>query len=139
MRKIASLHHEDKMIDDYEQAMELLHAMEAQLPIPARPTAALVRALRDQGQRISRDRKLSIQNVFYGGDEAGIVCALEPWEGNKVALVISVTHLQIDLRHPLAKEIRAYQQERKRRLAQAGGSREPGSFTLYPRKKKRRW
>ena len=79
------------MIDDYERAMELLHEMEAQLPIPARPTATMVRALRDQGQRISREKK-----------------------------------------------IRAYQQERKRRLAQAGGSREPSSFTLYPREEKRR-
>jgi hypothetical protein len=126
------------MIDDYEQAMELLHEMEEQLPIQARPAATMVRALRDQGQRISRDRQLSIQSVFYAGDEAGIVCALEPLEGIKMALVISVTHLQIDLRHPLAKKIRAYQQERKRRLAQAGGSREPSSITLYPRKEKRR-
>ena len=126
------------MIDDYEQAMELLHEMEAQLPIPARPTATMVRALRDQGQRISRDRELSIQSVFYAGDEAGIVCALEPLEGIGIALVISVTHLKIDLRHPLAKKIRAYRQERKRRLAQAGGAREPSSFTLYPRKKKQR-
>jgi hypothetical protein len=126
------------MIDDYEKAMELVYEMEAQLPIPARPTATMVRALRDQGQRISRDQKLSIQGVFYAGDEAGIVCALEPLDGIKVALVISVTHLQIDLRHPLAKRIRTYQEERKRRLAQAGGSREPSSFTLYPREKKRR-
>jgi hypothetical protein len=126
------------MIDDYEQAMELLHEMEEQLPIQALPTATMVRALRDQRQRISRDRTLSIQSVFYAGDEAGIVCALEPLEGIKMALVISVTHLQIDLRHPLAKKIRAYQQERKRRLAQAGGSREPSSITLYPRKEKRR-
>jgi hypothetical protein len=126
------------MIDGYEQAMELLHKMEAHLPIPARPTATMVRALRDQGQRISRDRELSIQSVFYAGDEGGIVCALELLEGAKAALVVSVTHLRIDLRHPLAQEIRAYQQERKRRLAQAGGSREPSSLTLYPRKKKQR-
>ena len=126
------------MIDDYEQAMELLHEMEAHLPIPARPTATMVRVLRGQGQKISRDRELSIQSIFYAGDEAGIVCAVEPLEGIKMALVISVTHLQIDPRHPLAKSIRAYQQERKRRLAQGGGAREPSSFTLYPRKKKQR-
>jgi hypothetical protein len=96
----------------------------------------MVRALRDQGQRISRDRELSIQSVFYAGDEAGIVCALEPLEGIGMALVTSVTHLEIDLRHPLANKIRAYQQERTRRLTQAGGSREPSSLALYPRKKK---
>ena len=125
------------MIDDYEQAMELVYEMEVQLPIPARPTSNMIRGLRNQGHKIARDQKLVIQSVFYAGDEGGIVCALQPLEGIKAALVISVTHLRIDLRHPLAKKVRAYQQERKRRLAQAGGSREPSSFTLYPREKKR--
>jgi hypothetical protein len=126
------------VIDDYKQAMELVREMEAQLPIPARPTSNMIRGLRRQGHKIARDQKLVIQNVFYAGDEAGIVCALQPLEGVKTALVISVTHLRIDLCHPLSKRIRAYQQERKRRLAQASGAREPSSFTLYPRKKKPR-
>ena len=125
------------MIDDYKQAIELVHEMEAQLPIPARPTSTIIRGLRNQGYKIARDRKLVIQSVFYAGDEGGIVCALAPLEGITAALVISVTHLRIDLHHPLAKKIRAYQQERKRHLTQAGGSREPSSFTLYPREKKR--
>ncbi len=126
------------MIDDYDQAMELMREMEVQLPIPARPTSTMIRGLRNQGHKIARNQKLVIQSVFYTEDEAGIVCALETLDGIKAALIISVTHLRIDLRHPLAKKIRAYQQERKMRLAQAGGSREPSSFTLYPREKKRR-
>jgi len=126
------------VIDDYPQAMALVSEMKAQLPISAWPTAHLMRGLRQQGLKIARDRKLVIQSVFYAGDEAGIVCGMEPLAGSDTAVVISVTHLQIDPRHPLAKSIRAYQQERKRRLAQGGGAREPSSFTLYPRKKKQR-
>jgi hypothetical protein len=126
------------VIDDHEQVMELVHEMEVQLPIPAQPTSNMIRGLRSQGHKIARDQELVIQNVFYAGDEAGIVCALQPLEGVKTALVISVTYLRINVRHPLAKRIRAYQQERKRRLAQAGGAREPSSFTLHPRKKKQR-
>jgi hypothetical protein len=127
------------MIDDYERAMELLHEIEAQLPIPARPTATARRALRGQGGVVRRDRKLFVDHVFYAGDEGGIMCGIKPSEEGEDALIISITHLRIDLRHPLAKKIRVYQEERKRRLAQAGGSREPSSFTLYPREKKRRF
>ena len=128
------------MIDDYDQALQLVREMEAQLPIPARLTAAVARSLRDQGHAVPPDRRVSIENVFYGGDEAGIACGLEPAEGGESALVISVTHLQIDLHHPLAPKIRGYQQERKRRLAQADGPREPSVLTIDRRKgKRRRW
>ena len=64
------------MIDDYEQTMELVHEMGVQLPISARPTSNMIRGLRNQGHKITRDQRLVIQSVFYAGDEGGIVCAL---------------------------------------------------------------
>ncbi|MBN1810767.1 MAG: hypothetical protein JXA14_02920 [Anaerolineae bacterium] len=123
------------MIDDYERAMELLHEIEAQLPIPAQPTAMTRRALRDRGGAVPRDCRLFVDSAFYAGDEGGIMCGIKLSDDGKEVLAISITHLRIDLRHPLAKKIRAYQEERKRRLAQSGRSREPSSFTLYPRRK----
>jgi hypothetical protein len=98
--------------------MGLVRKMKAQLPVPARPTSTMVRALQDQGRKIARDQELSIQDVFYAGDEGGIMCGMELSEDAKEALVVSMTHLQVDLHHPLAKEIRAYQRERMRRLAE---------------------
>ena len=126
------------MIDDYEKAMELVREMKVQLPIPARPTATMRRALRNQESMVQRDQKLLVDHVFYAGDEGGIMCGIKLSEDGKEVLAISITHIRIDLRHPLAKKIRAYQEERKRRLAQSGGSREPSSFTLYPSKNKQR-
>lgn len=126
------------MIDDYDQALELVSKMKVHLPIPARPTATMMRALREQGRKTTRDQKLLIQNVFYAGDEGGIMCGMALSEDAKEALVVSITHLRIDPRHPLAGGIRVYQQERTRRLARSGGPRKPYSFTLRPRKKKRR-
>ena len=123
------------MIDDYEQAMRLLHGMEAQLPIPARPTATMRRALRNQRSMVRRDQRLFIDHVFYAGDEGGIMCGIKLSEDGKDVLAVSITNIQVDRHHPLAKKIRTYQQERKRRLAQLGGQSEPSSFTLYPRKK----
>jgi len=126
------------MIDEYPKAMELVRKMEAHLPIPARPTGAYVRALREQGVKVARDQELQIQDVFYFGDEGGISCNVTPSRNAEQAIIVSITHLRVDPRHPLAQEIRAYQRERTRRLAQSGGPKEPSHFTVRPRKKRRR-
>jgi hypothetical protein len=126
------------MIDDYTQAMELARKMEAHLPIPARPTGAFIRAMRERGVQVARDQELQIQDVFYLGDEGGISCNVTPSKDAEEVLIVSLTHLRVRRQHPLAQEIRAYQRERTRRLAQSGGPMEPSHFTVRPRKKRRR-
>ena len=126
------------MIDDYAKAKELMRKMEAQLPIPARSTGAFVRALRERGVKLPRDQELQIQRVFYAGDEGGIMCDVTLSEEAKEAIIVSITHLRVSARHPLAQEIREYQQERTRRLAQSGGASQPSRFTAHSRKKRRR-
>lgn len=125
------------MIDDYAKAMELVQKMEASLPIPARPTGTFIRAMRMQGFNIARDQELTIKHVLYMGDEAGISCDVTPPGMEKTPIICSLTHIRVKPSHPLAKEIRAYQRERKRRLARAGGPREPTSFTVKPRRKRK--
>jgi hypothetical protein len=126
------------MIDDYAKAMELVRKMEANLPIPARPTGGFIRAMKAQGVKIARDQEMPIRRVFYIGDEAGISCDVTPAGMEKMPIICSLTHIRVKPDHPVAKEIRAYQRERKRRLARAGGLREPTSFTVTPRKKRKR-
>ncbi|MFQ6015685.1 MAG: hypothetical protein ACE5NP_09610 [Anaerolineae bacterium] len=125
------------MIDDYTKTMELMRKMEAELPIPARLTGAVVRSLRKKGLKIARNQELQIKRLFYHGDEGGIVCDVTPSPDAKEALVVSITHLRVDPRHPLAQEIRAYQRERTRRIAQSGGASRISQFTIRPRKKRR--
>jgi len=60
-----------------------------------------------------------------------------PTEGKKV-VIVSLTHLRVGRQHPLVQEIRTYQRERTRRIAQSGGPREPSHFTVRPRKRRRR-
>ena len=126
------------MINDYAKAMDLIQKMEASLPIPARPTGGFIRAMKAHGINIARDQELPIKRVFYMGDEAGISCDVTPPGMEKTPIVCSITHIRVKSSHPLAKEIRAYQRERKRRLARAGDPREPTSFTVTPRKKRKR-
>jgi hypothetical protein len=125
------------MIDDYDKAMELVRKMEASLPIPARPKGGFIRAMKAQGVKIARDQELPIKRVFYMGDEAGISCDVTPAGMEKTPIICSLTHIRVKPGHPLAEEIRAYQRERKRRLAQTGAPREPTSFTVTPRKKRK--
>lgn len=123
------------MIDDYHQAMALVSKMKANRPIPVRPTKAYVRALEEQGKKIKRNQRLQIDQIFYGGEEGGILCGLVGFSENaEEAHVVSLTHLEVERHHPLAREIRAYQRKRIRRLAESGQSNS-SSTTIYPRRK----
>jgi hypothetical protein len=107
------------MIDDSAQVTDLIGKIEAQLPIPASPTSATIKQLRAQGLKIGAGRVLFIQRVIYGGDEGGIMCDVTPTKDAKSVLVISLTHLRVTPNHPLSRDIRAYQQQRIRRIAQS--------------------
>ena len=100
--------------------------------MPVRPTGAFVRLMRQHGVKIDRDRELSVRRVFYMGDEGGISCDVTPPEMEKTPIICSLTQLRVTAKCPLAKEIRAYQRERTRKLARADG--EPTSFTIERRK-----
>jgi hypothetical protein len=105
------------MIDDYQKTMKLIKDIEENLPIFAYPAKNLVHSLRENNdQKIKSKEKLKIDKVLYLGDEGGIGCAIMI-KNMKEALIVSLTHLRIEKRHPLFKEIRAYQLERIRKLA----------------------
>jgi hypothetical protein len=107
------------MIDDYAQVMELVERMRAALPIPARPTRQVADLLRSKGVSFGADARLEIKEVFYHGDEGGITCDVTP-AGSQEVVLCSVAHLRIHPKHPLAADIRAYQETRSRRLAGQG-------------------
>jgi hypothetical protein len=122
------------MIDDYAKVQELMRKMETQLPIPARPSSALIRLMRQQGVKLARDQELPIKRLFYMGNEGGISCDVTPPGMEKTPIICSITHIEISPAHPLAKEIRAYQKARTKILSQR--NREPTNFTVKPRRKK---
>ncbi|MCG6867729.1 MAG: hypothetical protein LJE91_03085 [Gammaproteobacteria bacterium] len=104
------------MIDDYKKTMKLIKYIEKNLPIFAYPAKNLVHSLRENNnQKIKAKEKLRIDRVLYLGDEGGIGCYIMI-KNEKKALIVSLTHLRIEKRHPLFKEIRAYQLERIRKL-----------------------
>lgn len=106
------------MIDDQRTVADLMAKLEAHLPIPVRLTPTTVRSLRERGMKLSAERIIFIRRIFYGGDEGGILCDVTPTRASKEAVVVSLTHLRIAPDHPLFRDIRAYQRERVRRLAE---------------------
>ncbi len=104
-------------IDDPRRVNALMEEMQARLPISVRPTPALMKLAKKQGLGIYRNDSLLIKRVFYMGDEGGIMCDITPAENSKVALVCSLTHLEVVGDDPLAGKMRSYQQERGRKLS----------------------
>jgi hypothetical protein len=76
------------MIDDYARAMDLLHKMEDQLPIPVRLGSPVKRTLQEKGLAVTRNHKSGIKRVFYFGDEGGIMCDVTPAKDAKEAVVV---------------------------------------------------
>ena len=80
------------MIDYQAEVDALMHDMEANLPIPVKPTSQLERDMQRKGKPFSS--KLSIHSIFYAGDDGGIMCAVTPPDTNaKEVVVVSLTHL----------------------------------------------
>ncbi len=105
------------MIDDPTVVSRLMKDMETHLPIPAQVTPELRQMMRKQKVILPASRQVQIDQVFYSGDEGGIVCGLAfPSAGNQ-ALVVSLTHLRIAGAHPLATAIRDYQRVRVKKLS----------------------
>jgi len=100
-----------------------MQKMEEQLPIPVRLDSAVRRMLQGRGLTATRGQEFEIKRVFYFGDEGGIMCDVTPTKGAREAVLVSLTHLLIPAEHSLAQEIRAYQRERVRRIAQSAGRR----------------
>jgi hypothetical protein len=106
------------MIDDYEDTMELIEQMKAHVPISVYPGNAFIRMMREKGIRIKSKHQLQIEQVFYAGDDGGIMCGLRGIGDGETAYVVSLTHIKVKERHPLARAIKRYQRERRKALAQ---------------------
>lgn len=120
-------------IDNVDEAMKLIEKMKEHLPIVVRPTSALVKMLKRQGIHVDRYKPLEIHSVLYMGNEAGIACDVTPKGREDTPVICSLTQLEVMGNDALAEEMKAYQQERVKRLARIPGNA-PAGFTIKPRK-----
>lgn len=103
-------------LDNYAETLALSNKLEAAIPFKVRPKKELLKLLHEQGKQVLPDDELEVTLVKYSGDMGGIMCAVGRNEQDKKAIVTSLTHLKFDPTHPLADEVKAYQQNRIRGL-----------------------
>lgn len=113
-------------IDNPDRVKVLMDKIREHLPVSVRPTPALIKLARKQELGIQRNDNLQIRSVFYLGDEGGIMCDITPDVNSREALVCSLTHLHVVGDDSLAREMRAYQQERSRKLGSQDTPRRRG-------------
>ena len=105
------------MIDNPKQTIRLLTKLLGHLPMETRLSARLANYLREEFPDRRFAERWVITEVQYGGDEAGIMCRIDPGGADDDPLLyVSMTHLDFDRRNPLAREIFAYQKHRRKRL-----------------------
>ncbi len=107
------------MIDDPAKTQHLLEALRARLPFEVRLTPILVRELRSRSLAANTADRHLVRDLYYLGDEGGIVCHLDPGNGREV-LVVSLTHLHVPAFVPVATEVAAYQKRRIKKLKKLG-------------------
>ena len=124
-------------IDDPKEARELLRDLEANLPIAVRFNEYGLLNVQEQGSKLEDPHGIfQVERIFYMGDMAGILCAIEhEVDSEKELMMTSITHLKVDPNHPLAKRIQQYQKKRVITMMIADGLTKRRKFK--PQKKKR--
>jgi hypothetical protein len=96
---------------------DLIRAIEHALPLPVFLTKRAGDLRGEDGRRLAKTgQKLLATGVLDGESIAGISLVI-PLDKGKHALAISLTAVRVEPRHPLYKEIKAYQLDRIARLA----------------------
>ncbi len=121
------------MIDHPITTSDLMARLEAALPIPARLTPEPQVSLREQNAASTIPAAAMVALLYYMGDAGGILCKLDLGPGVESDAFVSITHVRLDPRLPLAREITAYQKHRVKRLR-----RQPALRTKPHRQAKRR-
>ncbi len=84
------------MFDIPDKAEALMARLEAALPVRARPTPEVLKTLRQQSPKPRLPRHCDITEIYYAGDEGGILCTLDfGLDDSKQVYVVSITYLRL--------------------------------------------
>ncbi len=107
------------MIDDLKKTNLLLEKLKTVIPIEARLSQGLKRLLAEKSPGIPIPEMCKVIDVFYTGDEGGIICCLDiGGPQTQSANLVSITHLGFHRNTPLSREIDQYQRHRIKKIKQ---------------------
>ena len=112
-------------IDNYIEAQDLCDDLEATLPFRVKAGFKLRKTMGDKGLQVDEQTWFPVDFAKYSGDEGGIMCGLMTEDDQQ--FVVSLTHVKIDPEHPLAAEVKEYQQQHIEKLkrSEQGGQKKP--------------
>jgi hypothetical protein len=112
-------------IDNFLEAQDLCERLKETLPFRVRAGFQLRNTMKENGIQVDAETWFVADSILYTGDMGGINCGLVAENENKI--ISSITHVKIDPEHPLAAEVRDYQQRRIERLkrSEQGDRRKP--------------
>jgi hypothetical protein len=117
------------VIDNQAQVERLLCRMTEVLPLSALATPALMVDLRGGSSAAKITQDCQVTDVFYTGDEGGVIChVIFDEEEKEQVFLVSITHLAFDRRLPIAREIAAYQKHRIKRIRRENPTDAPAAY-----------
>jgi hypothetical protein len=109
------------MLDHPEKTAKLLSALKAAVPFEVELAERVLKQLRAEHVAGLGQKHLTVSDLSYAGDEAGIVCHIAPPE-KRDALVISLTYVHVPRSMPFAAAVADYQKHRTKKLRKQGRS-----------------
>ena len=103
------------MLDKPEKTYQLLAVLRAAVPFEVELTPSIIAHLRAQQIAVAVKPRQIVTEVSYAGDEGGIVCHMAP-EERRNALIVSMTHVQVNRSLPFAAAVLDYQKHRVKKL-----------------------
>ena len=103
------------MLDNPEKTRELVTTLKAALPFEVELTSEVIESLRTGEPTTVVKPKQLVSEVSYAGDEGGIMCHIHPKE-TEGAIIISLTHVRMHRKLPLAKAVFDYQKHRVKKI-----------------------
>jgi hypothetical protein len=109
------------MLDKPEKTLQLIATLKAALPFEVELTPEAVALLRSERVANAVEPRQIVSEVYYAGDEGGNLCRLLP-AGMESVIMVSLAHLRVHRKNPLASAIFEYQKHRVKTLKKQNGT-----------------
>jgi hypothetical protein len=107
------------MLDNPEKTTRLIAALKAAAPFEVELTSEVIKQLQAGNIADPTKSHRTVSDLSYAGDEGGIVCHIVPRD-ERQALFISLTHVRMPRKMPLAAAVVDYQKHRVKKLRKQG-------------------
>ena len=114
------------MLDNPKKTINLISILKAATPFEVELSRSLIDHLRAQRVVLDAEPRRLVSEISYFSEEGGILCRMEPKEGEG-ALIVSITHLEVPRALPFAAAVLDYQKHRMKKLKKLHG----GNWKAY--------